>query len=356
MVPELDKLTDVWTNPVQGLGASGMQFALTIVLTIIFIIAILYMLSAALRNERLKRWLAGELMQAFASALMIIGLVVFALFITQVFYGFYYNPVSGGFPGISCNSADSSWSATGFGIVDPANPTFIIKSPLDYFRCKFTTIDMQFSNLYADTVSLDLHVERAEWSCWIFFGTEIMCGWDLHPLAQSLHALAYKIVQYRIGVNAALVLADYVQQWFLPIFLPIGILLRAIPFTRGAGGLIIATVLGFYFIFPIVFMFGDLLLSSQLEKPDLSFIDPNANECVYSDLSGAMGVYVADAAIAAQAQLTISTIRSLLTALIMEIVLAPLLALAATVMFIRAFSPIFGSDSSMVMYGISKMI
>ena len=355
---ELTDLTQIWNSPVQGLGASGVQFALTIVLTIILTIAILYMLAAALRNERLKRWLVGELMQAFASALMIIGLVVFAVFITDVFYGFY----AGGFNNVitSCASAPGAggwdpismgWNPAGFGIVGMS-----LENPLDYFRCKFKTIDMQLSNLYADTVELNLHVERAEWSCWIFFGTEILCGWDLHPLAQSLHALAYKIVQYRVGVNAALVLADYVQDWFLPLFLPIGIILRAIPFTRGAGGLIIATVLGFYFIFPLVFMLADLLLSGQLEAPNLSFIDPNANKCVYSELSGAMGVYAVDAAIAVQGALTISTIRSLLAALLMEMVLAPLMALAATVMFIRAFSPIFGSDSSMVMYGISKMI
>jgi len=298
-----------------------------------------------LRNDRLKRWLVGELMQAFASALMIICLVAFALFLTNTFYtvaGFH----------LPCTSYSKG---TGWGDSSITLPGDIT-SPLDYFRCKLTLLDMRLANLYDDVVTMNLHTERAEWDCWIFFGTEIQCGWDLHPLVQSLHALAYKLIQYRIGVNAMLVLANYVEYWFLPLFLPIGIILRAIPFTRGAGGLIIALVIGFYFIFPMVYMLGDLLLSGQLNRPDMSFIDPNANKCVYSDLAGAMSLYATDAGIAQQAALSVSTIRSLLTALAVETVLPSLMALAATVIFIRAFSPIFGSESFAVIYGISKLI
>ncbi|RLG19660.1 hypothetical protein DRN67_02145 [Candidatus Micrarchaeota archaeon] len=335
---EFLKLEDYWTNTISSLGASGMQLAILILLTIIFTIALLYMLAVAFRNDRFKYWLTGELMQAFASALMIFGLISLAAFLTDLSYFV---------GGVTCSSpVDAGWGISGYDV----------NRPLEYVACKFDLLDQQLAILYQDVVAMNMPVERAEWSCWIFFGTEIHCGWDLHPLVESLHALAYKIVQYRIGINAALILVTYMSEWLLPIFLPIGIILRAIPFTRGAGGLVIALVLGFYFVFPMIFTLSDLLLSQQLGRPDLNFVDASANTCVYSDLSGAMSINAIDSGIAQQAALAVPEIRSLLAAIVIQALLAPLMALAATIFFVRAFSPILGSDSHMVIYGLTKLL
>ncbi len=336
----LNALIDTWETTIPSLGTSGMQFALLVVLTIIFTISILYMISIALRGERMRRWLIGELMQAFASVLIIFGLVALATFLTGAAYGL--GTIQCAMP------ADINW-----GIGTGSIP---VDTPLEYVACKFKLIDDQLNVLYYDVTRMNMHAERMLWSCWIFFGVEIQCGWDKHPLVESLHALAYKIIQYRMGLQSALVLVNYMLDWLLPLFLPIGVILRAIPFTRGAGGLLIALVLGFYFVFPMVFTLADLLLSQQLNKPDMEFIDVNANQCVYSDLAGAMGVYAADSSMVHQMALTVSTIRSMLVALVLQALLAPLMALAVTILFIRAFSPLLGSDSYMVMYGISKML
>src|SRR3989338_3282626 len=233
MQAALDALTDLWEKPITGLGASGMDFALLVVLTVIFAISLLYMISVVFRNERMKHWLMGELMQDFASVLIIFGLVALASFLTVAAYSL--GPINCSPP------ADSTWGVT---------TSLSVDTPLDYVACKFKLIDDQLNVLYNDVVKMNMHVERAEWTCWIFFGVEIQCGWDKHPLVESLHALAYKIIQYRIGLQTALSLVQYMLDWMLPLFLPLGVILRAIPFTRGAGGLLIALVLGFYFIFP----------------------------------------------------------------------------------------------------------
>ena len=332
-------LSDVWLDPVQGLGASGMQFAILAVLTIIFIITLFYMAAIALRNNRLKRWLMGELMQTFASALMILGLVLFIAYVTDAFAATAHL--------IPPPSVDASW-----GFTAPS-----VTSPLDYVYSKLFVLDQQMAKLYLDVVHMNMFVERAEWTCFIFFGTEIHCGWDKHPLVESLHAIAYKLVQYRVALHGAMLLVNYIQDWFLPLFLPIGIILRAIPFTRGAGGLVIALVLGFYFIFPIMFVMGDLLMSQQLIKLDTSgFVDLAANTCVYSDLTGIMTIYVQDLFLVAQAELLIANAQSLLATLILETLLTPLMALAVTILFVRAISPILGSESRLVMHGLSKML
>ncbi|VVC03825.1 Uncharacterised protein [Candidatus Burarchaeum australiense] len=331
-------LANVWENPLQGIGASGLQVSILVILIIIFVLALLYMVAVALRNERMRRWLVGELMQTFASAIMILGLIALASFIASVFTQLTVPAVT----------APSGWGIT----ISPAPAS----NPLEYVHDRFDIIDQQLDKLYADVVKMDLRVERAEWTCFIFFGTEVQCGWSLHPLTESLHALAYKLVQYRVGLNTALLLVNYIDTWFIPLFLPIGIVLRAIPFTRGAGGLLIALVLGFYFVFPIIFLLTDVLLSQQLARSDTSFADLDPNKCVYADLGGTMQTYAGDLAVAAQAKLTVQTISATLATLILEIILTPLIALAATVLFIRAFSPIFGAESQEVMQGLSKIL
>jgi len=344
MVEEITKLTNVWENNViDGIGATGFDFAISIVLLIIFAIALLYMITVALRNDRVKRWLTGELMQAFASAIMILGLIALASFLAGHFYSLT----------LECAPDNDEWTAM-WGIDTSAFQ--LVQGPIDYMKCKLSISEQQLDLLYQDVIDMNMPVERAEWTCFIFFGTEIACGWENHPLSQSLHAIAYRIVQYRVGLTSALILIEYIRNVLLPVFLPIGIILRAIPFTRGAGGLIIAIVLGFYFVFPILFTLGDLLLTQQLERPDLSFLDFGSNMCVYSTTGGAMSMYVNNQAAAASVGVAVPAIRAAIAALTIDLLLSPLMALAATVLFIRAFSPVLGSESQDLMYGISKLL
>ncbi|MFA6035862.1 MAG: hypothetical protein WC759_02795 [Candidatus Micrarchaeia archaeon] len=341
--PEVEALRSVWQDPVTGLGTSGMSLALTIVMTLIFAIAVFYMLATAMRNERLKRWLVGELMQAFASALMIVGIVAIALFISQASLQLVSSTTTSQF-----QATVTDWGLTGTGITGGN-----VAGPIDYLQQKLVLTDALLDKEYQYVVNTNMHVERAEWTCFIFFGVEIKCGWDLHPKVEALHALAYKLVQLRIAVNAEMVLVQYILANFLSVLLPIGIVLRALPFTRGAGGLIIAIVLGFYFVFPLLFTLSDLALNTQLHPPS---IPAEIQACVFNDNDAAFAATAADLPFVNSSDAIVGNAREMLVALILDVILMPLLILAATVLFIRAISPMLGSESQDVVYGISKLL
>jgi hypothetical protein len=346
-------LQNVWENPITGLGTSGMSLALTIVMTLIFAIAVFYMIATAMRNERLKRWLVGELMQAFASALMILGIVAMALLVSSASvqlitagHNQLFTPQGWG----SDFNTQLEQSLSNAGL----SSTGTVAGPIDYLRGKLIVTDALLDKEYQYVVDNNMHVERAEWTCFIFFGVEVKCGWDLHPKVEALHALAYKLVQLRIAVNAEMVLVQYMFANFLPILLPIGIVLRALPFTRGAGGLIIAIVLGFYFVFPLLFTLSDLALNAQLRPPDT--ITAAIQQCVFNDNAAASAASAADLPFVNGSDAIAGNAREMLVALILDVILMPLLALAATVLFIRAISPMLGSESQDVVYGISKLL
>jgi len=349
MVDPITGLTNVWEHPIAGLGTSGMSLAITIVLTIIFTIAILYMLASAFRNERLKRWLVGELMQAFASAMMIVGVVAIAALVSTASLELVSGTTTDQFA-----AAVSNWGLTGTGITNGP-----VAGPIDYLQKKLVLTDALLDKEYGYVVETNMYVEQAEWNCIIVFGVEIQCGWDLHPKVEALHALAYKLVQLRVGLNAEMAMVQYIRTNFLSVLLPLGIVLRAFPFTRGAGGLIIAMVLGFYFVFPLLFTLSDLSLNTQLTPPNMGFlndINSMTNKCVFNDYGAVSAMSRADNYAVAQSDQVASSAREMLVALIMDMILAPLLILAATVLFIRAISPILGSESQDVVYGMSKLL
>jgi hypothetical protein len=344
--PNADLLKNVWDNPINGLGASGYGFAITVLLTVIFGIALLYMTAVAFRHERFKRWLLGELLQAFASAMMIVGLVAIAYFLSSASLAI-----------LQAQSIGIHDNYAGWGIDANAFNNQAQAGPLAYLQAKLGILDIQMDTLYQDTVKTDMRVERAEWTCIIFFGMEIKCGWDLHPKTEALHALAYKLVELRVAINAMLVMVQYIGTNFLTVFLPIGIVLRAFPFTRGAGGLIIALVLGFYFVFPVLYALGDMSLDANLQRPDSTFLNsPLANQCIFSDSSLALNAQAMDAGAVAGADGFISHTSGLLATLTIQAILVPLLSLAGTVFFIRAISPLLGSESQDMVYGMSKML
>jgi hypothetical protein len=81
----------------------------------------------------------------------------------------------------------------------------------------------------------------------------------------SLLSNAHTIVVEAVGYLVAAIIA---KQWFLTfikettqmIFLPLGLVLRAFPFTRSTGSSIIAVAIALYFIYPLSVIFSNYLI------------------------------------------------------------------------------------------------
>lgn len=71
----------------------------------------------------------------------------------------------------------------------------------------------------------------------------------MNLLNSAMYQITYAV--YSSYVQKHLLL--FVQQTMLTLFLPLGILLRTFPFTRGAGNMFIALAIGFYVVYPTAY-------------------------------------------------------------------------------------------------------
>jgi hypothetical protein len=133
--------------------------------------------------------------------------------------------------------------------------------PMGAFKCKIqekiTALDRAYNNVY----KANFPVERLTSMCINIFGAPVYCfDWnlDLHIAVEKAHLIATKIVGLLITLHAQFIMAEYIQRNMLSVFLPMGLLLRVFPITRGVGGLFIALAVGFFFVFPLFVLLTDL--------------------------------------------------------------------------------------------------
>ncbi|MBI4399551.1 hypothetical protein HY570_02270 [Candidatus Micrarchaeota archaeon] len=263
---------------------SWTQTSLLAVMTVFFIVAVLHMLGTLIDNQRIKMWAKSEFLQALASALIILWLVVLA------------------------NAFAAIVSQT----------TGVAGSPLDVVRADINSKITSLTSMYSTAKAQNDHFSVLEWDCITIIGLQT-CHPEVHTDVEFWRTVGYKITQLRVALNAELLLLDFVERGMLGLFLPLGILLRMAPITRGLGGLMIASAIGMYFIFPIFYVLGS-------------------------------------SATAVGGGSTGQQIGFDLAVLQIDVFFTPFIALVVAVVFIRAVGPILGGDTDMVLRGVSRML
>ena len=201
----------------------------------IFFNVLVYMAGMALDSESLKRYAKAEFLQVTASSLMI-------FFAVDLIYGLstgsgmdFMGDVIGtnsrvacGAPGIEGGNFYLWQTDSQFG-----------PGPLGAFKCKLQEKITALDNAYANIYEANKGTERLTSMCVMVFGIPVYCGdWDkaLHNQVEQAHLLATKIVGLLMPLHGLYVLAQYVQNNMLSVFLPLGLVLRIFPLTRGWAG------------------------------------------------------------------------------------------------------------------------
>ncbi|VVB57539.1 Uncharacterised protein [uncultured archaeon] len=173
--------------------------------------------------------------------------------------------------------------------------------------------------------------------------------------------------EYIAGHVNYLLLMNYVQVRFLslikyamPLLLEAGLVLRVFPFTRGAGGLLIAVGLGFYCVYPVSLA----LLMTFLPAPSSSFCTDFSPPPLL-DLSD--GGVVQTSGDVQQVALNLqgnqnsvgslrAQIESFLPVFYLQGMFLPLVAFTVTITFIRQTGSLFGADLAEIGRGLIKLL
>ncbi len=194
------------------------------------IASIIFGVGVLLKSERIKNFGIGEYYEAIASAIIVCGF----LFIAAVMFGLITGSATG--PIDPYSTALSYITQTITGLSAETSQLFTILT-IDGF---YVTTSLQYCTMTAGTASCTNIAQFWAWAVnWLFY----VPGFTLFDLQFDVLALLY--AEFWIIVEFM-----YIA---IPVFLIPGIILRSIIPTRGLGGMMIATAIGFYMVLPLLF-------------------------------------------------------------------------------------------------------
>lgn len=300
-------------------GASVLPLMLIALLIDAILIAIWYMAGAILNNSGVKNSARGELEQ-FAGTGIILFIILTLLFAFGSIFNSAFVPIDlMSVPSIQslCGSVSSASSTSGFlfvwtqasytcGIVSQAasgDPTALMEYPLAASGVVIANLTNQLANAMNDTFIVD---------AWLAFESKIaltaavcinlppvefpapgpcnLAGFlapTPYPLAPTVYvkifgqpASGLEFITRSFGTLSNMIyvsLGSFVVQlefinmllYAWPFMIFVGVLLRAIPFTRKAGGALIAIALGALLIYPTIFSLEYLGANNTNVSPNI---------------------------------------------------------------------------------------
>lgn len=158
-----------------------------------------------------------------------------------------------------------------------------------------------------------------------------------------------------IGLNAQSSFFEYLRTNMLTVFIPVGIILRSVYFTRSVGALLIAVGIGMYFIFPILF----ITLDPGFVPSPPPVISPVvvANFC-YPTMANTITMLhsLESAGFGSTTNIALSTMSADLSKSYIALIVHPLVVFSITMVFVRYMMNVLGGDTFEIMKMVSKVI
>ncbi|VVB98407.1 Uncharacterised protein [uncultured archaeon] len=257
--------------PSNMFGAGGqwetgwMPFVLLAGITIFFIYAVIYMVARSLKFESVEKAALSEILQAIFSILLAVAIIEILTLSFQFIVAYMGSGSS-----ITCDM---------YGKISIKDA-----GPVEAIRCRISEKAAILSDLYEKMMIAARDPFNEFYTSWGILGIPVYYQGS-YIFQTSPSRLYYEVESYRflnsiittllIGLNGYLAAIDYVKNNMLTMFLPIGLVLRSIPFTRGIGAFFIALAIGLYVIYPMLFFITDpTFLKSDAPYMDITKDDP----------------------------------------------------------------------------------
>jgi hypothetical protein len=323
-----------------GWGAGGFWFVnciLAILITAV-VMGTIYIISYAFNMGGLKRFAVSEFYQLAATAVLVIFLVV----IVENGQEFFLSRYPGG---IICQGA-------------------VVHNTVEAAMCRTEERLTYFSNAFNSIRdSSDLaDKELRYYSSMSLFGIIFWQGnfdASLHKYVETQHAIAYKLVSLMISLNSQVFVLKYILENMLVFFLPLGIVLRTLHFTRGIGGFFIALAVSLYFIYPgMLFIMDASYGPAAPEMP--SSISNRADFCnipIFSGMSlGAATPEGQSTRSAASISVSTSNLASFMSQVFVKLFYDNMVALSIAVVAMRYMTMLLGGDSSVFLQMMGRWV
>ncbi len=327
-------------------GGAWVAFALTAVLLHFMLLAILFMIAKAFSIQDLYRWAKSELAQAIASAVLI---------------GLLFGVVAGESYGVHFMQ-DQLELVAGNILLPGAAGAQNIEVRANPFVASYAFLRNMAEcakNKYMAEFTGNRNVEK---SLSTVITIQVLGLVIPFELKNSLYVLYQKMVlsHYLANNHTWLALAVYFQihllKWIetsmFTVYLPIGLVLRIFPWTRGAGALMIALAMGLYLVYPMMFI---ILIANSGSAPEGCQPVPVAIQKNLCTADPASFVDLIEAG-KAEASFGSGALGGSTSSMIVFGYFYPMTVLIIVFAFVRSISPFLGADISEMGRGLFRMI
>lgn len=236
------------------------SITMLVILTVLTVLGIIYMVGMAFGIEKLKAFVKSEYMESFAN-LLIVVLIVGGISGTDTIMTFLSSITSVGLqsynvaPVTSTNAMYVSICNGYYGTIDGSLQNII---GLSLFILPLQLMQSFQIDLTANGGGI------------AYLPAYINPGLNFRPLEgtdviQKMIILESSSFSLVITLSFAVIILLLLIYFLFPLFLYLGLLLRSFPWTRAAGGSMIALFISFYIIFPAV-LYPFISLSSTLQS------------------------------------------------------------------------------------------
>ncbi len=324
--------------------------------------AVMIMFSRLFQLPALEQWAKAEMVFTISTVVLVICIFALIDVIQPVIVQIVRDMTEANFA-----------STTGQTLLSPDNAT-LMDFALAYMKSVFTCI----TGILKFLMKLSFPAEMAASFTTDAFMFDLVTGWAFKSVVQSIRNVAnymtFTIFIYYVFVH----IMRFIQATALTVFLPVGIVLRQFPPTRGSGAFILAFALGFYFVFPFAYIiavniapqtmacpivpeFDYIPASCGSANPDSAFastlwVESSGNRVL--NFLNSLGTYISDVSLDPFSVVpdALEFTGGQLTGFAINLCCLPFLAMVITMSFILSTTNLFGANLPEVGRGFVKLI
>ncbi len=339
-------------NIVPGLAPNLQWLPMAIIASFIIILLHGFFIGVAraFNMQEFERYSKSEILNAFATLLMVSSFI----FLVTAAESFIIDNFIG--------SQTLDCAGQPFVVGQGAGSGSRLTSALDLLKCRISdkatalaTVQEEISE--AASVPLNLLNTYISLIGVPVFQGNYVSSW--HREVETYRLLNNFITNLLIGMNTLIITTQYIKNNMLTFFLPLGLVLRSVYFTRGIGAFFMAMAIGFYFVFPALYILTDpgfvkptfsAPAAQAAAPPPLCY--PTFSSVTYSIYSST----TAGSPSGGSSTLSLEQLRSDVGSIYASIIIQPFIIFGITIVFIRYLTNILGGESQDILRGVARVI
>ena len=237
--------------------------AFLLMLISVILISIVYVISNAISNDKLKAWAKSEIFEVLYSAILF-GVIVFAIvsFDTVVNYLVFQQLGTDTFAAAVCNGGSLNLQGTNYQQI----PFCHIKLSMYFLGSLFNELStMAFKTYQSYTITSTI----ADMSVNFELLTEKSGNFIFNPwrgcfvIGNQIKTMGFEFITKLMTITKLQeVFVTFIGKALFPVLLSLGIVLRSFPYTRKLGGLLMAIAISLFFIYPMFYVFGAFVMNA----------------------------------------------------------------------------------------------